>query len=94
MAYQEVLVKFAVSVASQAVLFEAAKAAELSACSGVSKKFREAHVSLAFFVSFLGDAKKKRIKHSSKNFVSTVRSTQISIYKLAELCAYSEPRED
>ena len=49
-AYQEVLVKFAVSVALQAVLFEGGVPHELSACSGVNNKFREAHVSLDFLV--------------------------------------------
>ena len=58
-AYQEVLVKFEVSGTSQAVLFEAGAPAELSACSVANNKFREPPVSLAFFVSFLGDAKKK-----------------------------------
>ena len=47
------------SVTSQAVLFEAAIADELSACSVANDKVRYRLVSLAFFVSFLGDAKKK-----------------------------------
>ncbi len=47
-AYQEVLVKFDVSATSQAVLFEAARAAELSACSAANNKFREPPVSLDF----------------------------------------------
>ena len=51
--------KFDVSATSQAVLFEGAIATELSACSAANNKFREPPVSLAFFVSFLGDAKKK-----------------------------------
>ena len=57
---QEGIVKFEVSVTLQAVLFEAARAAELSVCSAANDKFRYRLVSLAFFVSFLGDAKKKR----------------------------------
>ena len=47
--------KFEVSGASQAVLFEAARAAELSACSAANKKFREPPVSLDFLVLLYQD---------------------------------------
>ena len=57
-AYQEVLVKFEVSETSQAVLFEAARAAELSACSAANTKFRAPPVSLDFFGSFFHRWKK------------------------------------
>ena len=43
---QEDIVKFEVSAASQAVLFEAAVAVELSACSAANDKFRYRLVSL------------------------------------------------
>ena len=43
--------KFEVSETSQAVLFEGAIAAELSACSGVNDKFRFRLMSLDFLVS-------------------------------------------
>ncbi|WP_128763061.1 hypothetical protein [Leeuwenhoekiella aestuarii] len=43
--------KFDVSGTSQAVLFEAARAAELSACSAANEKFRYRLVSLDFLVS-------------------------------------------
>ena len=47
--------KFDVSATSQAVLFEAARAAELSACSAANNKFREPPVSLDFLVLLYQD---------------------------------------
>ena len=48
---QEGIVKFEESGTSQAVLFEGAIAAELSACSAVNEKFRYRLVSLDLLVS-------------------------------------------
>ncbi|MEH6658957.1 hypothetical protein, partial [Leeuwenhoekiella marinoflava] len=48
---QEGIVKFEGSGTSQAVLFEGAIAAELSACSAGNEKFRYRLVSLDFLVS-------------------------------------------
>ena len=55
---QEGIVKFEVSVTLQAVLFEAAIGAELSACSATNNKFRYCLVSLDFFGSFFHQWKK------------------------------------
>ena len=71
--------KFDVSGAWQAVLFEAARAAELSASSSANDKFRYRLVSLDLparldrrVVSFVS-RQKKGIKNRSKNLVSKVR---------------------
>ena len=57
---QEDIVKFEVSAASQAVLFEAAIAVELSACSAANDKFRYRLVSLDLLF-LLHQGKRKEI---------------------------------
>ena len=94
---QEDIVKFEVSAASQAVLFEDAIADELSSCSAANDKFRYRLVSLVptlrdwFFC----------IKTKEQGTRITVRisflkfgNPQISLNGFVELQDYSEPRED
>ena len=55
---QEGIVKFEVSVTLQAVLFEAARAAELSACSAANDKFKYRLVSLDLLFLLYQDKRK------------------------------------